>query len=196
MGTNFEIINSFRVSARTGLTTGLAAGNALFAFRWNPADTALAARIRSVEVAAVVTTGFTAAQEVDYDIIRGTAWSAAPSVGTAITARPALRTSLPASALAANDLRIASATAVTIGTVTVDGNAIEGDSVWSLAGAAGAALAWKDHNLEKTEAGGLILAGAGATAQGFLVRLVTAQGAAGVVRYFVNVNWDEGILSH
>lgn len=192
MGTNFDIINSFCAAARSGLTTGLSAGAALFAFRWAPTDTSMVARVRAIEVAAVVTTGFTAAQEVDYDLVRGVTWSAAPSAGTAIASRIPYRSALPASALAANDLRIASATAVTIGTVTADTVTIDGDSVWSLAGAAGAAIGWKDHNLEKTEAGGLILT----NQQGFLVRLVTAQGAAGVVKYFVKTIWDEGYVTH
>lgn len=192
MGTNFDIINSFCAAARSGLTTGLSAGAALLAFRWAPVDTNLAARVRAIEVAALVTTGFTAAQEVDYEIVRGITWTVAPTTGTAIAARIPYRSALPASALIAGDLRIASATAVTPGTVAADTVTLDGDSVWSAAGAAGAALGWKDHNLEKTDAGGLILT----NQQGFLVRLVTAQGAAGVVKYFAKVIWDEGVVTH
>ena len=184
-------IGSFRLAARSGACTGIAAGGAIFAFRWT--DTVAKARIRAIEVAHLVTTGYTAAQEVGYEIISGRTWTVAPSGGTALTLTTnngKLNVTSNSTRIAGNNMRIATTGALTNGTVTIDTQPFAVDSVWSLAGAAGAAIGWNRPTLEFSEPSGLILA----TNEGFLVRNTVAQGAAGVGTWFVNVQWDEVLI--
>lgn len=179
-----DIIGSYRTGARSGLTTGVAAGGALSTFRWSDAGTL--ARLRAIEVAALVTTGFTAAQEVGYDIARGSTWSVAASAQTAMAAIK-MKSGYVASKVAAADLRIAGTAAVTKGTVTEDTDILGADSMWALAATAGGTIGWQRFTFDQCEGGGLLLD----ASQGVLVRNTVAMGAAGVVRWFIFYQWDE-----
>lgn len=185
-----DILGSYRTGARSGLTTTLAAATALSTFRWVPSLSGVLARLRAVEVAALVTTGFTAAQEVSYEIARCTAWSAAASAGTAI-APVKLKSSYDTSRLTAGDIRIATAAAVTKGTVTEDTEVLGADSTWALAATAGGVLGWQRFTFNECDGGGLLLA----NQEGVMVRNPIVQGAAGVVRWFVFYQWDEVFVS-
>jgi hypothetical protein len=193
MALRFDTHRSMRIAEKTGLCTGIAAGGSIFQFRNSHAT--LCCLIRRIEVAHLVTTGYTAAQEVGYHIMRGTVWSAAPSGGTALTLTGAfgkLNTSADATILAANDVRIATTGALTDGTVALDAHLLGSDAVWALAATAGGAIGWNptvfDDAPSDSRLKGLLLR----NNEGFVIKNTIAQGAAGVGRWFVNVVWDEG----
>jgi hypothetical protein len=193
MATRFDTHRSLRISEKSGLCTGIAAGGSIFQFRNSHAT--LACLIRRIEVAHLVTTGYTAAQEVGYHVMRGTSWSVAPSGGTALTLTGAfgkLNTSAGSTILAANDVRVATTGALTDGTVTLDTHLLGADAAWALAGTAGGAIGWNaimfDDAPGDQRLKGLLLQ----NNEGFVIKSTIAQGAAGVGRWFVNVVWDEG----
>lgn len=195
MAFRFDIHRSMRVAEKTGLCTGIAAGGSIFQFRNSHAT--LSCMIRRIEVAHLVTTGYTAAQEVGYHIMRGTSWSAAPSGGTALTLTGAfgkLNTATDATILAANDVRIATTGALTDGTVTLDTHLLGSDATWALAATAGGVIGWNavvfDDAPNEQRLKGLLLR----NNEGFLIKNTVAQGAAGVGRWYVNVVWDEGLV--
>ena len=190
MSNNFDRIRSGRIAEKSGLFTGAGAGASFFQFR--NAHASLHILVKRIEIAHLVTTGYTAAQEVGYHVVRGTAWSVAPTGGTGLTLTSPvgkLDTTDGDTILTAGDVRIATTGALTDGTVTADAHLLGSDSVWSLAGAAGAALGWQPITFEETELGGLLLR----NNEGFLAKSTIAQGAAGVGRWFVNVTYLEGL---
>jgi len=193
MATGFDVYSSRRIAERSGLCTGIAAGGSIFVLR--NAHATLSALIKRIEIAHLVTTGYTAAQEVGYHVVKGNTWAAAPTGGTALTltgANGKLRATDAATILTAGDVRIATTGTLTDGTVTVDAHLLGSDACWSLAATAGAAIGWNAITFEETELKGLLLG----TNEGFLIKNTIAQGAAGVGRWFVNVTLDEGLVTH
>jgi hypothetical protein len=193
MTTKFDVHRSKRIAEKSGLCTGIAAGGSVFQFR--NAHATHAVRITRIEVAHLVTTGYTAAQEVGYHVMVGRSWSAAPSGGTALTLsgdNGKLRTADATTILTAGDVRIATTGALTDGTVTLDAHLLASDATWALAATAGGAIGWNPIIFEYSECGGLILG----TNEGFVIKNTIAQGAAGVGRWYVNVAWDEGQVVH
>lgn len=193
MTTLFDVHRSKRIAEKSGLCTGIAAGGSIFVFRNRHAT--LAARIRRIEISHLVTTGYTAAQEVGYHVMVGRSWTVAPSGGTSLTLsgnNGKLRTDDGATILTGADVQIATTGALTDGTVTLDAHPIASDATWALAATSGGAIGWNPITFEESETGGLLLA----TNEGFAIKNTIAQGAAGVGRWFVNVVWDEGQIAH
>lgn len=189
----FSVINSFRQSLRTGDTAGVAAAAAAAGFvlasRWGE-TTALRQRITSIETGLVVTTGFTAAQLVGYDLVVGRVYTANSTGGTAAaltTSNGKMRVAADVSKL--TDLRVALAVALGAGTVTPDTALLGQDAVWALAATAGAKIQ-KAYDFTDTELGGLVLQ----RDEGVIMRNLIAQGAAGTVQFFATIAWDEGTL--
>lgn len=190
----FNTERSMRISEKSGLCTGIAAGGSIFQFRNSHATKACL--IRRIEVSHLVTTAYGAAQEVGYHVMRATGWSGAPSGGTALTLTGTfgrLDTDNPVTILAANDVRIATTGALTDNTISLDAHLLGADSVW--AAAVGAAMGWNpilfDDALADLRLKGLLLR----NNEGFVIKNTIAQGATGVGRWFVNVAWDEGTIS-
>lgn len=189
----FDVHRSMRASEKSGACTGIAADGSIFQFR--NAHATLHCLIRRIEVAHLVTTGYTAAQEVGFYIKRGTAWSVAPTGGTGLTLTSPfgkLDTNTAATILTAGDVRIATTGALTDGTVTLDTHLLASDATWALAATAGGSIGWDIINFDDapmdTRYKGLLLR----NNEGFVIKNTVAQGAAGVGRWFVNVVWDEG----
>ena len=194
MSLNFDVHRSMRVGEKTGLCTGIAADGSLFQFRNSHAS--LHCLVRRIEVAHLVTTGYTAAQEVGFYAKRMTAWSTPPSGGTALTLTSPfgkLDTGTGVTILAANDVRISTTAALTDGASTPDTHLLGSDALWALAATAGGTLGWDtitfDDSPMETRYKGLLLR----NNEGFVIRNTVAQGAAGVGRWFFNVIWDEGV---
>lgn len=190
----FDVHRSMRIAEKTGACTGIAADGSIFQFR--NAHASLHCLIRRIEVAHLVTTGYTAAQEVGYYVKRGTAWSVAPTGGTALTLTSPfgkLDTGTAGTILTAGDVRIATTAALTDGTVTLDTHLLGSDATWALAATAGAAIGWNpitfDDSAMDNRYKGLLLK----NNEGFVIKNTIAQGAAGVGRWYVNVVWDEGV---
>jgi hypothetical protein len=144
--------------------------------------------VRRVGVGFITTTAFTTAQQVDYGLMVARSFTASDTGGTAITITGnncKHRTSLatPTSL----DMRISSTGALTAGTKTLDTNHLAQIGQWS--GAAGAALQPAQNNLLSHDTGDypLILA----QNEGINVMNLTAMGAAGVIKAYVNIELAE-----
>jgi hypothetical protein len=189
MPTIVDVIGSYRQSYVTGSVTAFGAGtNALghlFVMRWATAAPK-AARIRRLEAEFLLTTAFTAAQEVGCDVHITRSYSAAHSGGTAITPEGKRRAAYPASSLTA---RVAAAVALGNGTHTSDTHAIAGGSFY--AGAVGARLEPMEFDFSiGNEPGGIILV----ENEGIIVRNLIAMGAAGVGKWRFSVEWDDVLI--
>jgi len=166
----------YRGAWSTGLTTGIAAGGALFSLRWSDPERVLL--VHRIRVAAVVDTPFTAAQEVSVDLVRVRPFSVADTGGTPVVPGEALRAASAMRPFAVGDLRMATTAALTPGTGTEEEHPLEA-LVLGIGNAIGSAAAGI-----LTE----VLPGAGypielAGGEGLRLRNRFAQGAAGVVRF-------------
>lgn len=176
----------YRVGAVSGALTGVAAGGIVYSFR-APTTPSLWYVIKRVTVCAVVTTAFTAAQAIDYDLIKVTSWTGGDTGGTAITigAGGKLRANMSNSQIA--QIMIATTAANAAGAPkTPDANPMA-EGVISQTNAVGSG---GQIDLYKHDAVGehpLILG----SNEGFNIRVVTAMGAAGVVKLYVSTTWAE-----
>jgi len=182
----------YRLAATSGLLTAVAAGTAtagyLFAFRWGSATEAcllhrVIAKWRTIA-------GFTAAQEINLDIIRATGFSASTTGGTAATLtgnNTLKRTSQNVTQL--TDARIGTTTALTAGTQTLDTMSMAFDGASEMA--TGAAIPRTSFEVEAdftvVRGGPLVLL----QNEGFIVRNLILMGAGGTARVSVEVDWSE-----
>lgn len=180
-----EILGWLSVGAQSGALTGAAANSAVFSFRNIAANPII---VRRIGVGFITTTVFTAPQAVDFGLMVARSFSASDSGGTAIALTAANckhRTSL--AALTNIDCRISATAALTAGTKTLDTNHLSQNGAWS--GVAGAGLAVAPNNLLSHDTGDypLVLA----TNEGFNIMSLSAMGAAGVIRVYVNMELAE-----
>ena len=182
-----ECLNWYSIGAQSGLLTGVAAAGALFSFR-NLAATPVA--VRRVGVGFIATTGFTAAQKLDWGLIVARSFSASDTLGTAIALtgnngkmRSALAT------ITAVDCRIATTTALTAGTKALDTNHLSQIAAYAAAAGVGVLLAPSASNLLQHDTGDypLVLA----QNEGFNIQNITAMGAGGVGVLYVTVELAE-----
>lgn len=189
-------LGSYRMAAFSGLTTVIAAGTAsaghVYSFRWS--DATRLCLIRYLKVRYTVVTGFTAAQELAFDAFVARGYTADHAGGTAITLggnnqkkRTSMGTSLVTTAAS---MRIASTTALTGSSFTLDGNPIMVGMGKTLAAAATVQDAAFEETIDMTDGGAeypIVLA----QNEGIVVRNGVLMGAAGTVRIGVTVAWDE-----
>jgi hypothetical protein len=127
-----------QVSGRSNLMTGVVANGPIFSLRNASANLML---IRKVQIGFITSTGFTAAQYLDFNLLVARSWTAADSAGAtgaAITLTGnncKLRTSL--SALTSAAAFITTTGIITAGTRVVDSNAIGNYGQWFTAAGAG-----------------------------------------------------------
>ncbi len=165
--------------------TGLTANVPVFSFRNISSNPIL---VRRVGIGFVTTTAFTTAQIVDFGLMMARVFTGSDSGGSAILLTGSTckhRTSLatPTSV----DCRIATTTTLTVGTRTLDTSTIGQLGGWS--GAAGTTIPVGTDNLLQHAAGDypLVLA----QNEGFIIPCLTAFGAAGVGRLYVNMEIAE-----
>jgi hypothetical protein len=189
-----EATGHYSVSLVTGLTTGLAAGATLLSFRWSDAtnNPALQCMIKGLRVAAETTTAFTTAQDISVGLFIARAFTASDTGGTAsipTANNQKRRTNMATTAVA--DLRVATAAAVAAGTRTVDTFPVYQPVAFSSAiGPAvfsNPAFVGQGNDAQLYP---IVLA----QNEGVLVNLTTAQGAVGVVKYFFDLEWAEGMF--
>lgn len=183
-----ECLGDYRNSSFTGLLTAVAAGGELFNFRWT--DAANLAVIKYLKVRFAVITGFTATQELAFDVVQATNWSTVGSGGTAIapTATNLMkRSTYPQSKV--GDLRISTTGALTAGTKTFFGSSIMTDTKKTLAAAATVQDADFEASIELVtqDKHPIILL----QNEGIVVRNTIAMGAIGTVRATVDIAWSE-----
>ena len=180
-----KLLGSYRHTFTTGLTTGVVAGTAtaghILALRYSGATEG--ALIRSLEVEAIVTTAFGAAQRVGYDAVIARGYTAAHTDATALTVTLGkVNAQFRTPTLAG---RIAGTGALTAGTHTLDTNPVAKGSFY--ASAIGLKLGPILHDFTAAPQGGLLLA----HQEGLVVRNTIAMGATGVVEWIFTVEWDE-----
>lgn len=181
-----EVTSWISVAAKSGAATTVAAAGAIFSLRQLAATLLI---IRRIGVGFVATTGFTAAQLLDYALFVARAFTVSDSGGTAIALTGSNckhRTSLgtPTSV----DCRIATTAALTAGTKTLDANALNMVAGYAPT-TAGVVLTTSQNNLLSHDAGDypLVLA----INEGINVQNVSVMGAAGVGTIYVNAEFSE-----
>lgn len=194
MAIKYDITGSYKQTVTTGAITLIAAATAtaghVLALR-NPTSATRTIRLRSLEIDFLLTTAFTAAQRVGFDVVIARSYTAAHTAQTALdftgnTGKKVGGTGGYDPATLTG--RIAGTGALTAGTHTLDTNPIAAASVWC--GAVGASLN-RYYDFSATEPGGIMLR----TDEGIVARNSVLMGAAGVGLIHATVEWDEGILS-
>ena len=182
-----EVLGWHSIGAQSGLVTGVAANGALFSLRNIAANPIM---VRRIGIGFTITTGFTAAQTLDWGLNIARAFTASDTGGTAVAltgSNTKHRTSLatPTSL----DCRIATTAALTAGTKTLDTNTMSQINAYAIAAGAGAAMPASLSNLFGHDAGDypLILA----QNEGLNILNLTAMGAAGVGKFYVNMELAE-----
>lgn len=186
-----EALGLYRFTAVSGLMTTVAAATStaghVFAFRNTSTTLVIPVYLR---LAYRTIAGFTAAQEVGFDLVVARSYAASHTGGTQIsTASNGLkkRTSYATSVL--GDARIATTGALTAGTHTLDAQPMLSDVYAELAAAATVAkgrceAAW---DMTNGQDGPLILA----QNEGLVARNSILMGAGGTVRLIVDCAWVE-----
>lgn len=207
-----KLEGAYRTAAVSGLITGVAAGTAtaghLFAMRWAPSSSPYAENmvrfcaIQRLRAKWRTVAGFTAGQEVGLEAFFARSYSASHTGGTALTltgnnaqkrtgvapaAGGAAAGGMPASQMA--DMRIASTTALTAGTQTLDAQPFARDGYTELAQAATVAVGRFDVEFVNQDQPGypLVLS----PNEGIVIRNSVAMGAGGTARVIVEVDWLE-----
>lgn len=189
-----------------GVTSGIIPATPLasaevFQFRWNPANRALLAAIRKLEVsAAVSTTYFAAGVPVSLFLSKCTGWSAQGTGGTGVTidATAKRNADMADSGLVAGDCRITGtdATGLGAGTKTIGGNAlahiVSGAPITS--SLSGQIFPPGTELIRGAVGDGdypIVLdpGAAAANAEGIIIRAIAP--ATGTWRISVNIEWDE-----
>ncbi len=192
MPTIFTPTGSYRAQLTSGAVTTVAAGTAtaghILALR-NATGAAKTVRIRAIEAEIILTTEFSSAQEVGFDLTIARTYTSAHTGATALDFTTGnggrLKDTFDDSVLTG---RIADSGALTAGTHTLDTNPVCRASVWC--GAVGATLnRYYDFSLNET--GGIILG----VSMGLVGRNSILMGTAGVGRWTWTVDWEDGILS-
>ncbi len=183
-----EAAGAFRLAAFTGLTTGLAANGSIFLFR-NP-DAVKLIILQYLMVRAVVVTGFTAAQELAFDVLPYRGWTVAAGGNAIATTNHNLK---KRSGLAASiaDIRIAAAAVVTTpaAPAVADANAFLVGHGKTLAAAATVQDAAFESQFDATNGSDYpIVLGQN---DGFAVRNSILMAAAGTVRWGITAAWLE-----
>lgn len=185
-----QVLGSYRLASFTGLMTGIAANGTIFSMRWTDATNLCA--IKSLKVGYAVITGFTAAQELGFDAVVARGFTASDSTQTQLVLtgnNQKKRTSLATSLFAATDVRISGTGAITAGTRTLDAQPVMASAAKTLAAAATVQDARFEALIDMTDGTDypIVLA----QNEGLVVRNSVLMGAAGTVRGFVEVVWDE-----
>jgi hypothetical protein len=180
---------SYRVARSVAGVTGVAAGGALVSFRWTVPSAGFAL-IKRIAVGAQITTAFTSGQAVDFDVATVRGFTVADSGGTVVT--PILgnnqkNRSAIMNTTQLNDFRETSGAALTAGTKTADASAFGIGAIQqnnTIGSGFGTLDLYKHDKLnEHPQMYG--------NQEGFNIRVVTAMGAAGVIRFYYVVEWCE-----
>lgn len=177
----------FRLGKISGLTTGLAANGVLFTLR-NP-DASKLIILQYLKVRAAVITGFTAAQEIAFDVLPHRSWTVAPSGGTAVAINQNNLKKRTALSVSIADIRIATTGVLTLGTATADAETIMAGTGKTLAAAATVQDVAIEEEYDAT--GGSEYPIVLAQNEGLAVRNTVLLGAGGTVRWAITAGWLE-----
>jgi hypothetical protein len=193
------IIGHYRTVAYSGLTTGIAANAALLSFR-NSGGASSYVRIllQRLRMVAITTVGFTGAQELSCAAYVARSFTGDMGGGTALTLtgnNAQLNSIADTTSIAS--IRVASTTALTGGTFTLDAQPFT--ILGATAAAAGVASASNEYVLQSDQQYPLNLqsaslwqtVGNAVGPEGIIVRNSVLQGAGGTVRYAFEIEWIE-----
>lgn len=199
-GASGPLLGKFRLSAVTGLTTGLVATSSVFAARFAP-TTPVRAVITDFRLKALIVTPFTAANEISCQAFLARGWTVAPSAGIAIalTGIQNMLSSVSDANLptAFSQIQIANTGGLGNGTLAIDPNPFLYLPATQLLAAASAAQGASETALGpiSDQRFGINLqgqtGGVAANAEGIVVQVPVAQGAGGTVRYCIEMEWYE-----
>jgi hypothetical protein len=180
----------------TGLTTGMAANAAIASLRWGdtgPTTTPSSIAhprvfvLLNVDVGAVCTTAFGTAQSVDAELIIARSFTASDSGGTQVTAANVSRARATMPPSLVTDLRVATTAGLTAGTRTLDGVGFANCTIYTQNTAGGGDTMQSVYACEAAGMHPVTLT----TNEGLIVRVPTAQGASGVIKYYIALTWAE-----
>lgn len=180
----------YYVEAASGALTGVGANGVIFSFQWR--DPKLVAILKRLSLWYYITTAYTAAQMNDFELIFATNFTAAHTGGNALVAAPKRR-SLMAPSSAVTDLRMASTAALGGGTLTLDSQGMRAvaDGPPNVAiPTATLAVPRQELLLYDNKEMGVHPKVMGKD-EGFVVRAITAMGAAGVIKAYLAAEWCE-----
>ena len=200
---DYTVRASKRLVVSSGAVTTIAARTAtagyLLTMRWS--STAANCYIKYVGAKFTLTTAYGTAQETGCDLILARSYTASATGGTAIDVGSTvadtnnLDVGFNTSLFAANSCRVASTSAITAGTQTLDANPIGVLSGWSAAIGDKVPLATSGGHdgfgvlFSARQTGAPIKLAAD---EGIVVRNLILMGATGVGRWDFCVEWDEG----
>lgn len=189
---NGQATGHYKLAVVTGLTTVLAANTAIFAARWSSLA-GIRALLLYLRVTAQVVTPFTAPQELNTFAQVGRVWTATPTGGTALAPLTSQLQNSLGDAASIIDARVATTAALGVGTVTIDPNPFMYMLANQMAAApvvaVGSIMEWQVDTECRFPQNFNSAVGA---QEGFLIKNGTvAQGAAGTVRYAIEMEWLE-----
>lgn len=187
MGPSF-IGGHYCIARSVAGVTGVAAGGALVSVRWaQPVGEVL---IKRIMVGATLTTAFTTIQALDFDVIAARAFTASDTGGTAITPLSGnfqkKRTKL-INTSQITDFRETAAGALVAGTKTLDSSAFGIGTIPNMGNTIGSGGMIELYREDKDAEHPMMFG----NNEGFNIRVVTAMGAAGVIRFYYAIDWAE-----
>lgn len=182
-----EVTGWNSVAARSGAATGIVAGGMVFVLRQAAATILL---VRRLGIGFIATTGFTAAQVVDFQAMISRAYTVGPTGGTNIQLtgnNTKHRTDLATTTAA--DMRISTTAVLTAGTRTLDANSIGMAAGYATAAGVGVIIPVSLNNLLSQDAGDypVVLQ----QNEGVEVQVLTAMGAGGVGTIYASCEFAE-----
>jgi hypothetical protein len=182
-----EVTTWQSIGAQSGLMTLVAANGAIFSLRNLSSNLLL---VRRVGIGYTCTTGYTAAQKIDFGLMVARAMTTSDTGGTAIALvanNTKLRTSM--NTFTSVDCRISTTAALGAGTKTLDTNHLSQIGGWTLAATAGVVIPFNSGNLFSHDAGDHpIVLGMN---EGINIMNLTVGGAAGVGIAYINIEVAE-----
>jgi hypothetical protein len=179
----------FFASGASGALSGVGANGPIFSVRWT--DTAHYLVLKRLALVYYLTTAYGTAQMNDFDLVRVTGFTASDSAGNAVTPQRKRNANMGSSLVA--DCRMSSTAVLTAGTRTIDAASVR----YVADGPPNVAIPTATLGVPRQElvlydnkdfAVHPLVLGAN---EGFLVRMVTAMGASGVIKAYVQAEWAE-----
>jgi hypothetical protein len=185
-------VGHYKVSLLTGLTTGLSAGGAVFCARWS-STLGINALLLYMKLRAQIVTPFTAAQEINASITVCRNWSVTHSGGSAFAPGAAPNQVMNSIGDVATiiDARSALTASLTNGTVTQDTQQILNLISNQMLAAASAAPDLVEEEWFPVGDFRFPILLRGSAQEGIMVKNTIAQGAAGTVRFALDLEWIE-----
>lgn len=199
-GVNGPILGKFRLAAVTGLTTGFVANSSIFDAQFAPTGNVRAV-ITDLRLKAQLVTPFTSANEYSAQAFIARSWTSSPTGGTLISIS-GLQNMLSSVSdapytSAFTSIRVCNTSSLGNGTFTLDTVPLLYLPAAQVLAAASAAGEWHETALGpiSDQRFGINLqgqtGGIATNAEGIAVQVPIAQGAGGVVRYCVEMEWYE-----